>query len=58
MLISIIVVGFILWLILWGVDQIPMLDPYKKVVRVIIVVVGIIYLLRLLLPFVDGNLLR
>lgn len=48
LLIVLILLGFILWLVVWATDQIPMLQPFKVAVRVVIALIAILILLDLL----------
>lgn len=55
--ITIIVVGMVLWALTYAVDNIPMLAPFRQVAKVIIVVLGVL-ILALLLLRVSGVSLR
>lgn len=52
LVVYIIVVGLILWLLLWALDQLPAVEPFKTVARVLIIVIGVLILIALLLGFV------
>jgi hypothetical protein len=61
LVITIIVVGVILWLLIYLVDNVPMFEPFRQVARTIILVVGVLILILILLQFigvVDGGLPR
>jgi hypothetical protein len=52
LLVILIVVGLILWLLMYAVDNIPMFAPFQQVARVVITVIGVLILILLLLQFV------
>ena len=51
LVIYIVVVGVILWLLLYLVDNLPMLAPFQQVLRTVILVVGVLFLILILLQF-------
>lgn len=52
LLIYILVIGIVLWLALYVIQQIPLPPPFAQVARVIIIVVGCLILILLLLNFI------
>lgn len=59
LLISVIVLGVIAYIVFWGINYIGIPEPFDKIARVILVVIIVIYLLKMLLPFLEGgNLLK
>lgn len=48
--VSIVVAGLIIWLLLYAISYIGIPEPFNKVLRVVIIVIGVIYLIKLLLP--------
>lgn len=57
LLIYVLIIGVVLWLALYVVQQLPMPAPFAQVARVVIVVIGCLVLILLLLNFVglDGG---
>lgn len=55
LLIYIIVLGLIIGLLLWLVDNIPLPEPFNRVVRIAIIAIGVIILILLLLSLVEGG---
>jgi len=45
------IVGGILWLLLWLIDYIGLPEPFSKVAKIIIMVVGVLILINVLLGF-------
>ena len=58
LMISILIVGLILWLLNYLVDTMPMPPPFKHVAKVIIVVIGVIWLIYVLLSLLPGGDLK
>ena len=61
LVIFIVVVGLIVWLLLYLIDVIPLPEPFHRVARIAIIVVGILILILLLLQFlgvVEPGLIR
>lgn len=52
LVIYIIVIGLIMWLLVWALDQVPMPEPFKSVARVLIIVIGVLILCFMLLGLV------
>jgi hypothetical protein len=51
---TLIIVGLIVYLLLYAVDAVPMPDPFKIVARVIIILVVVLYLLSFLGVYAGG----
>lgn len=49
LVVYLLVVGLILWLLIYLVDTLPLFSPYKQVARTVIMVFGVIILILLLL---------
>ena len=47
-----------MWLLLYVVDTLPLPPPFPQVARVVIVVIGCIFLIYLLLSIVGGGMPR
>jgi hypothetical protein len=50
LVIKLCVIGFLAWLILWAIGQIPMPEPLPQVIRVIVVVVLVLIAVLMVLP--------
>ena len=58
LVIYIVIVGVILWLLNYLIDNVPMEPPFRRVAKVAIMVVGVLIIILLLLNFVgllDGG---
>jgi hypothetical protein len=51
LVVYLIVIGLIIWVLLYAIQQIPMSPPIANVARVVIVVVGALIVVLLLLQF-------
>jgi hypothetical protein len=49
-----IIIGLILWILLYAVQNIPMPAPFAQVAKVVIMVVGALIVILLLLQLVGG----
>lgn len=49
LLVTILVIGLVLWLLLYVVERLPLPAPFSQVARIIIIVIGIIMLIRVLM---------
>jgi heme A synthase len=49
LLVTLVVVGLILWLLWWFVSYVGLPEPFNKVARVIIALIAVIFLIGLLL---------
>jgi len=58
LVIYIIVIGIIVWLLLWLIDNVPVPEPFHRVARIVIIVVGVLVLILALLNFVEPGALR
>lgn len=54
LLIYLLVIGVVIWLALYIISVIPLPEPFGRVARVVIVVIGCLILIMLLLGMVDG----
>jgi hypothetical protein len=52
LVIYIVVLGVIVWLLLYLIDAVPVPEPFSRVARVAITVLGVLILILLLLQFV------
>lgn len=52
-LITLVVVGLILWLLHWFITYVGLPEPFAKVAKVILALVAVIFLINLLLSFTD-----
>lgn len=50
-----IVVGLILWLIDYGIQIVPMFEPFRAVARTVISIVGCLILILLLVQLLQGG---
>lgn len=57
-LVTIVIVGLILWLCWWFVSYIGLPQPFDKVARVLIALVALIFLINILLGFVGQPLFK
>lgn len=55
LIIELAVVGLLFWLVTWALGQLPIPEPIKTVIRVLIVVVVCIVCIYLLLGFLPGG---
>lgn len=61
LVIYMIVIGIVIWLLLYLVDNVPIPEPFHRVARIVIMVVGVLVVILLLLQFVgaiDGGMPR
>jgi len=61
LVIYILVIGVVIWLLLYLIDNVPLPDPFHRIARVVIMVVGVLVVILLLLQFVgaiDGGMPR
>ena len=52
------IVGGVLWLLLWLVNYIGLPEPFSKVAKIIIMVVGVLICINVLLGFVGSPVVR
>jgi uncharacterized protein YhhL (DUF1145 family) len=52
LVIILLILGLVIWLLLWLVDYIPLPEPFGRIARAVIVVVGVLIVILLLLQFV------
>jgi len=61
LVVYIIVIALVLWLLNYLVDAIPIQEPFRRVAKIAILVVGVLIVILLLLSFVgvvDGGIPR
>lgn len=61
LVVYIIVVGLIVWLLNYLIDNIPMDEPFKRIAKIALMVISVLILILILLQFigvVDGGLPR
>lgn len=56
LLVTILVLGLIIWLCLYVISIIPLPAPFGQVARIIVIVVGVIILIRILLTVTGVHL--
>ena len=52
------IVGGVLWLLLWLIGYIGLPEPFAKVAKIIIMVVGVLILINVLLGFAGSPIIR
>lgn len=57
-LIWLVVAGLILWVLYWGLGEINPPEPWKKVAKVILVLITVVVLINILLSLVGKPLIR
>lgn len=50
-----IIAGVIFWLLSWAIDYVGIPDPFRKVARVVLVLLAVFVLIGLLLSLVGGQ---
>lgn len=55
LLVWVVVVGLILWVVYWGVSQVPLPEPIATVVRVVLILVVCLVAINLLLQLLPGG---
>jgi len=61
LIVYIIVVGLVFWLLNYLVDNVPMDEPFRRIAKIALMVVGVLILILILLQFagvIDGGLPR
>jgi cytochrome c biogenesis protein CcdA len=61
LVIYIIVLGLVLWLLNYLIDAVPLQEPFRRVAKTAIVVIGVLIIILLLLNFIgviDGGFPR
>ena len=53
LVIYLIIAGLIIWLLLWLIDAIPLPEPFNRVARVAILVIGVLIVILALLNFIE-----
>lgn len=54
LVVYLIVIGIIVWLLIYLIDNVPLPEPFNRVARVVIMVVGVLIVILLLLQFVGA----
>ena len=49
LVVTILVVGLVLWLLLYVIDMIPLPPPFAQVAKAIVIIIGVIFLIKILL---------
>ena len=49
LVVYLLIIGLIVWLLLYLIDNIPLPEPFHKVARVVVIAVGVLILVYLLL---------
>ena len=52
LVVYLIVIGLILWLLNYLIDVVPLQDPFRRVAKVAILVIGVLIVILLLLNFI------
>ncbi len=58
LLVSLVIVGLILWVLWWGLGKIGLPEPFNKVATVILVLITVVFLINILLGFAGHPLVR
>jgi hypothetical protein len=48
----IVVIGVVLWLLNYLIDSVPLQDPFRRVAKIALTVIGVLIIILLLLNFV------
>ena len=54
LIVYLLVVGILIWLVLYVVDNIPLPEPFNRVVRVAVVVLGVLIIVLMILQLMGG----
>jgi hypothetical protein len=54
LVVYIVILGLVMWLLIYVVDMLPLPAPFGQVAKVVIMVVGVLILILLLLQLVGG----
>jgi cytochrome c biogenesis protein CcdA len=57
LVIYLIILGVIIWLLLWLIDNVPLPEPFNRVARVVVIVIGVLVLILALLNFIEPGAL-
>lgn len=52
LLVSIVVVGLVVWLFLYLIDYIGIPQPFNKVIKILVMLISVVWLLGVLLPLI------
>jgi hypothetical protein len=53
LLFSIVIVGLVVWLLLWGLKEVGIPEPFNKIAKVVIIIFAVFFLISKLLPFIN-----
>jgi len=56
LVIYLIVIGIIVWLLLWLIENVPLPEPFNRVARIIVIVVGVLIVILALLNLIDPGM--
>ena len=56
LVIYVVIIGVIIWLLLFLIDNVPLPEPFNRVARVVIIVVGVLILILALLNFIEPGI--
>ena len=54
LVIYLVVIGLVLWLLTYLVDAVPLQEPFRRVAKIAILVIGVLIVIVLLLQFVGA----
>jgi hypothetical protein len=52
LVVYIVVIGVVLWLLNYLIDSVPLQDPFRRVAKIALTVIGVLIIILLLLNFV------
>lgn len=55
LVVYLLVVGLIIWLLIWLIDYIPVPEPFNRVAKIVIMVVGVLIVIYVLLGLVGDT---
>jgi hypothetical protein len=55
LVVYLVVVGLVLWLLTWLIDYIPVPDPFNRVAKIVIMIVGVLIVCYVLLGLVGDT---
>jgi hypothetical protein len=58
LVIYIIVLGLVVWLILYIINMIPLPEPFGRIARIVLIVLAVLILINLLLGLVGSPIVR
>jgi hypothetical protein len=54
LVVYIIILGLVMWLLIYVIDMLPLPAPFGQVARVVVMVIGVVILILILLQLVGG----